>query len=76
MTEKHLILCARLQRLGFTQGNQMRLYGEIFEFTGEPIVMTDDVILVDATDKKTGETRRVRVPLPIIKMAGAQPIAA
>ena len=72
MTEEHLILCARLQRLGFTQGKQMRLYGELFEFIGEPIVMTDDVILVDATDQKTGEIRRVRVPLPIIKMAGGQ----
>jgi hypothetical protein len=76
MTEKHLALCARLQRLGFTQGKQMRLYGEIFEFTGEPVVMTDDVILLDATEKKTGEIRRVRVPLPIIKMAGAERTAA
>lgn len=76
MTRKHLELCARLQRLGFTQGSQMKLYGEIFEFVGDPIVMSDDVILVDATERKTGQTRRVRVPLPIVRMASAELTAA
>jgi hypothetical protein len=76
MTSKHHELCTRLQRLGFTQGSQMKLYGEIFDFVGEPIVMSDDVILVDATERKTGQARRVRVPLPIVKMASAQRAAA
>jgi hypothetical protein len=76
MTEKHLTLCARLKRLGFTQGNQMRLYGEVFEFLSEPIVMTDNAIFLDATVKKTGQTRRVRVPLPIVNMASAESRAA
>jgi hypothetical protein len=54
----------------------MKLYGEIFEFVGDPIVMSDDVILVDATERKTGQTRRVRVPLPIVRMASAELTAA
>lgn len=76
MTDKHVVLCHRLQRLGFTQGNQMKLYGEVYEFLSEPIVMTDDVILLDATERKTGQRRRVRVPLPIINMASADRSAA
>jgi hypothetical protein len=76
MTDKHLALCNRLQRLGFTQGNQMRLYGAVFEFLSEPIVMSDVVVFLDATDRKTGQRRRVRIPLPIVNMASAERKAA
>jgi len=76
MTEKHLNLSTRLKRLGFTQGNQMKLYGEVFEFLSEPIVMTDNVVLLDATEKRTGQTRRVRIPLPIVNMASGERNAA
>ncbi len=76
MIEKHVALSARLKRLGFTQGNQMKLYGENFEFLSEPIVMTDDVVLMDAAVTKTGQTRRVRVPLPIVTMARRERTAA
>jgi hypothetical protein len=76
MTEKHLNLYTRLKLLGFTQGNQMKLYGEVFEFLSEPIVMTDDVVLLDAAERKTGKRRRVRIPLPIVNMAKAEHAAA
>jgi hypothetical protein len=71
MTEKQNNLSARLRRLGFTKGNQMKLYGEVFELAGEPILMADNVVLVDATEKKSGLSRRVRIPLPIVNMASA-----
>jgi hypothetical protein len=71
MTEKQNNLSARLKRLGFTKGNQMRLYGEVFELVSEPILMADNVVLVDATEKKSGLSRRVRIPLPIVNMASA-----
>ncbi len=54
----------------------MKLYGEVFEFVGEPIVVADDVVLVDATEKKSGQQRRVRIPLPIVNMASRQHNAA
>lgn len=69
MTEEQARLAKRLERLGFTKGNQITLYGEIFELVGEPIVMSDSVVLVDATEKKSGLSRRVRIPLPIVNMA-------
>ena len=71
MTEMQKSLSARLKRLGFTKGNQMKLYGEVFEVVSEPILMADNVVLVDATEKKSGLSRRVRIPLPIVNMASA-----
>lgn len=71
MTEKQITLSARLKRLGFSKGNQMKLYGEVFELIGEPIFMADNVVLVDATERKSGQLRRVRIPLPIVNMASA-----
>jgi hypothetical protein len=76
MTDRQVSLSANLKRLGFTQGNQMKLYGEVFEFLSEPIVLTDDVVFVDATERKTGQSRRVRIPLPIVNMANRQQNAA
>ncbi len=62
-------LSVRLQDLGFKQGSQMKLYGENFEVAGEPLIITDDVVLVDAIEKRSGKLKRVRIPLPILKMA-------
>jgi len=69
MTEKHITLSERLKRLGFTPQNQMHLYGAEFELLSNPIVMADDVVFVDAEEKKSGRPRRVRIPLPIVHMA-------
>ena len=69
--EKQISLSARLKGLGFTKGNQMKLYGEVFELMSEPIILADNVVLVDATERKSGMSRRVRIPLPIVNMARA-----
>ncbi len=62
-------LSTRLKDLGFTQGSQMKLYGENFQVAGEPIVVTDQVVLVDAVETKSGTLKRLRIPLPILKIA-------
>lgn len=72
MTASPQPLTVRLQGLGFTQGSQMKLYGESFEVTSEPMVVTADLVLVDAIEQKTGQRKRVRIPLPILKMAADQ----
>ena len=46
-------LTVRLKSLGFTPGNKMRLYGEKFEIAGEPIVVNDNEVLVDAIEVKS-----------------------
>ena len=54
----------------------MKLYGEIFDVVGEPVILTDDFVVVYAQEKKTGQTRRVRIPLPVVHMASGSGIAA
>ena len=54
----------------------MKLYGHEFELLGEPIVVGDSLVFVDAIEKKSGQLRRVRTPLPIVKMANAERSAA
>lgn len=76
MTKQQVGLRTRLKGLGFTQGNQLKLYGEEFELVSEPIVMGDDLVLVDAIEKKSGQLRRVRIPLPIVNMAHGKRRAA
>jgi hypothetical protein len=70
MTSAQVTLTASLKRLGYTTGSQIRLYGEVLEVVSEPIVMADDTVLVDATEKKSGKSRRVSIPLPVVQMAG------
>jgi len=69
MSARTAILCAKLKQLGFTQENQMRLYGEEFEFLSDPIVMGDGTVFVDAIEKRSRQARRIRIPLPIVNMA-------
>ena len=76
MTKQQAHLSERLQRLGFTAGTQMKLYGEVFDFLSEPIVLTNDVVFVDAREKKSGQQRRVRVPLHIIHLANGSSAVA
>ena len=76
MTEKQTRICERLQKLGFTKGTQMKLYGQIFDFTGDPMVVTDDVVVIDAQEKYTGQVRRVRIPLPVVHTAIGSHLAA
>ena len=76
MTEKPFNLCSELERLGFAQGNRMRLYGEEFEFLGGPIVVGENVVLLDATERKSGQSRHVRIPLPIVRMVNRERNAA
>ncbi len=76
MTAKQVGLCTRLKQVGYTQGNQIKLYGQEFELLGEPIFMGANVVLVDAIEKKSGQLRRVRIPLSIVNMANGERSAA
>ena len=76
MTKKQTSLCATLKRLGFRKENQLRLYGLEFDLVSDPIVMGDELVFVDAIEKKSRQQRRVRVPLPIVHMASRERRAA
>ena len=72
MTATQAHLCERLKQLGFSRESQIRLYGSQFELVGDPLVISDDVVFVDAVERKSGESCRVRIPLNIVKMATEQ----
>src|SRR5215813_11400992 len=72
MTATQVHLCERLKRLGFRREQQVKLYGSQFELVGDPVVMSDTVVFFDAVEQKSGELRRVRIPLTIVKMAAQQ----
>jgi hypothetical protein len=72
MTPTQLHLCERLKRLGFSRDKQIRLYGSQFELVGDPVVMSDSVVFIDAIEQKSGLFRRVRIPLTVVNMAAQQ----
>jgi hypothetical protein len=72
MTTVQIHLCDRLKQLGFSRNNHIRLYGSQFELVGDPLVISDDVVFVDALERKSGQSCRVRIPLNIVRMATEQ----
>jgi hypothetical protein len=69
MTKKQASPCERLKQMGFRQENQMRLYGKIFEFRGNPVVLEDNLVVMEAIERRSGRLSRVHLPLPIVNMA-------
>ncbi len=72
MTATQTYLYERLKRLGFTREKQIRLYGSQFEVVSDPVVLSDTLVFFDAVEQKSGEHRRVRIPLNIVQMASQQ----
>lgn len=72
MTATQIHLCERLKQLGFSRQNHIRLYGSQFEVVSDPLVISDDVVLLDAVERKSGESCRLRIPLNIVRMATEQ----
>ena len=62
-------LCGTLKRLGYAKGNQVRLYGEAFDLVSDPVGIGENVVFVDALERKSGQVRRVRIPPTIVQMA-------
>jgi hypothetical protein len=63
------ILSERLKRLGYAPNFQVRLYGEIFDLTSDPIISSDKLVFIDGVEQKSGRKRRIRIPLSILQMA-------
>ena len=72
MTAIQIHLCERLKQLGYSRDHQIRLYGSQFDLVGDPLVISDDVVFVDALERKSGRSCRVRIPLNIVRMATEQ----
>lgn len=69
MTKQQITLCEMIKRLGYAQNNQVKLYGEVFDLVSDPVSVGDNFVFVDALERKSGQVRRVRIPLTIVHMA-------
>jgi hypothetical protein len=54
------------------------MYGEEFELTSDPIIARaeSESVYVEAIERRTGKTRRVSIPLPIVRMIFQERVAA
>lgn len=69
MITGHVPMSESLKRLGFAQNTQIRLYGETFDLISDPIVVDENLVFVDATEQRSGDRRRLRIPLNVVRMA-------
>jgi len=63
MSTEEVTLCDRIRRLGYAQNAQVTLYGEIFDLISDPIIAGENLVFVDAFERRSGRRRRVRLPL-------------
>jgi hypothetical protein len=62
---KERIICEKLRKLGYARQRHIRLYGEEFDLISNPIP-DGDGFAVDGIASKSGDQRRIRVPLSIV----------
>ena len=60
-------VCERLKALGYARLNRVRMYGEDFVLTSNPI-QEDNGFAIEAISRKSGIARRLRIPLSILRM--------
>jgi len=57
----------RLKSLGYAHPNRIRMYGEEFELTSNPIP-DENGFVIEAISRKSGLARKLRIPLSILQM--------
>jgi hypothetical protein len=68
MTSQEVAVREKLKRIGYAKGNRVRIYGQEFNLVSDPVPMQGNVIFVDGVEVRSGETMRIRIPLPIVRM--------
>ena len=57
----------RLKALGYAQTNRIRMYGEEFDLTSNPMP-DENGFAIEAISRKSGLARRLQIPLSILQM--------
>jgi len=65
--EKDAKVRERLMALGYALRKQIRIYGEDFELTSNPIP-EEKGFAIEAISRKSGTARRLHIPLMTVKM--------
>jgi hypothetical protein len=60
-------LFEKLKALGYADRNRIRIYGEEFDLVSNPI-SDEHGVWIEARSHKSGEARRLRIPLSILRM--------
>jgi hypothetical protein len=66
-TNKHAELCERLKVLGYADRNRIRIYGEEFDLTSNPIA-DGNGFAIEAVSRKSGQARKLPIPLSVVQM--------
>jgi len=70
------LICERIRQLGFARYKEVKLYGEVFELTADPVADENDSIFVAVRERRSGRTRRLPIPINIVEMAKQKARAA
>jgi hypothetical protein len=68
MTSLEVVACEKLKKIGYSKGKRIRIYGQEFDLISDPVTVHEQVMFVDGIERRSGETRRIRIPLPIVRM--------
>lgn len=60
-------ICERLKTLGYARHNRIRMYGEEFDLTSNPI-LDENGAAIEAISRKSGIAKRLRIPLSLLEM--------
>jgi hypothetical protein len=60
-------LCERLKALGYAHRKRIKMYGEEFDLTSNPIA-DGNGFAIEAISRKSGDARMLRIPLSILQM--------
>lgn len=60
-------VCERLKALGYAHRNRIKIYGEEFDLTSNPIA-DGNGFAIEAIARKSGDARMLRIPLSILQM--------
>jgi hypothetical protein len=69
VTDKNTQFCERLKALGYAHHNRVRIYGEEFDLTSNPMA-DEDGFSIEAISRKSGRARKLHIPLSILYMIG------
>jgi len=72
--QKRTTICERLKELGYCIERTVKLYGEEVHLTSNPEPEGDGFV-VEGYSKVSSEYRRIRVPLPVVKMVEREVMA-
>jgi hypothetical protein len=60
-------ICAKLIALGYAKHKRIRMYGEEFDLISDPVA-DENGFAIEAVSRKSGATRKLRIPLSVLRM--------